>query len=141
MIRFSLICAEGHEFDGWFRDNADYERLAAAGHNACPTCGDARVSKALMAPAVQGAGKREPMALGLGEEQKKALAELKALTERIRAGSEDVGPRFAEEARKIHYGEAEARGIRGEATREQAQALVEEGVPVAPLPSFPDDAN
>lgn len=141
MIRFSLGCDKGHAFEGWFRDNAEFERLKAAGLNACPACGSHAVEKALMTPAVQGAGKREPVALGMGDDQKKALAELKALTEKMRANSEDVGPRFAEEARKIHYGEAEARGIRGEATREEASALIEEGVPVMPLPSFPDEAN
>lgn len=141
MIRFSLSCEKGHAFEGWFRDNADFERLNAAGLNVCPACGSHAIEKALMTPAVQGAAKRDTVSLGMGEEQRQALAELKALTDKMRANAEDVGPRFAEEARKIHYGEAEARGIFGEATREDAKALAEEGVPVLPLPVFPDEAN
>lgn len=141
MIRFALVCADGHEFDSWFRDGADYQRLEKRGLNACPVCGSTRVGKALMAPAVKTGGEREVVNLGMGEDQRKALAELKALSDRMRAGSEYVGERFAEEARRIHHGESEARGIHGEASRDDARALVEEGVPVLPLPVFPDDAN
>lgn len=141
MIRFALVCDKGHEFDGWFGDGADYERLAAAGLNECPQCGSREVAKALMAPTVRSTKDKDTVSLGMGEEKRKALAELKALTEKMRENSEYVGPRFAEEARKIHYGETEARGIHGEATREQAKSLTEEGVPVLPLPVFPDEQN
>lgn len=141
MIRFSLVCSNGHGFDGWFRDGADYDRLAAASLNECPHCGSHDVSKALMAPTVRGSKGKETVALGMGDDQRKVLAELKAMSDKMRAGSEYVGPRFAEDARKIHYGEAEARGIYGEATHEDAKSLTEEGVPVMPLPVFPDDQN
>ncbi|MFZ1679591.1 MAG: DUF1178 family protein [Rhizobiaceae bacterium] len=141
MIRFTLACSSGHEFEGWFRDNADFERLAAAGLNECPVCGSRETSKALMAPAVRQGGERETVSLGMGEEQRRIMKELKSLSDKMREGAEYVGPRFAEEARRIHLGEAEARGIYGEATREDAAALNEEGVPVMPLPTFPDDKN
>ncbi len=141
MIRFALVCEKGHEFEGWFRDNADYDRLATSGLNECPRCGSREVAKALMAPSVRGGKADETVALGMGDDQRKALAEFKALSERMRANSEYVGPRFAEEARKIHYGEVEARGIYGEASREDARSLVDEGVPVLPLPVCPDEQN
>lgn len=141
MIRFSLVCGKGHEFDGWFRDGADFERLASAHLTECPHCGDKSVGKALMTPAVRPSKASGTVSLGMGEEQKRVLTELKALSDKMRAESENVGPRFAEEARKIHYGESAARGIYGEATAEEAKSLSDEGVPVLPLPVFPDEAN
>jgi hypothetical protein len=141
MISFSLRCDGGHEFEAWFRNNADFDGQQERGLVACPHCGSKGVTKALMAPAVSTGRRKEKMALAMGEEQKKVLMRLKQLSEKLREGSEDVGQKFAEEARKIHFGETEARSIHGEASLDEARALAEEGVEFMPLPTFPDDVN
>lgn len=141
MISFSLRCDSGHEFEAWFRNNADFDGQQERGLVACPHCGSKEVTKALMAPAVSTGRRKEKMALAMGEEQKKVLKHLKQLSEKLREGSEDVGQKFAEEARKIHFGETEQRGIYGEATFEEVNALVDEGVDLLPLPPLPEDRN
>jgi len=141
LISFSLICEQDHSFDAWFRNSGDFDAQAKRGLVECPHCGSTKVSKGLMAPAVSTARKRETVALALGEAQKQAMAQMKALAEKMRANSDYVGDRFAEEARKIHFGETEARGIYGEATPEEAKGLVEDGVEFMPIPVFPDDRN
>lgn len=141
MIRFSLSCERDHDFEGWFRNNEDFDRQKKRGLVECPVCGSSKVGKALMAPAVSTGRKREKMALAMNEAQKKAMAEIKAIAERIRENADYVGDKFAEEARKIHFGETEARGIYGEATLEEAKGLVEDGVEFMPVPVFPDDRN
>lgn len=141
MIRFSLSCDHDHEFDGWFRNGDDFETQLKRGFVSCPVCHSAKVGKTLMAPAVSTGRKRETMALAIGEEQRKALAQLKAIAEKVRENADYVGDKFAEEARKIHFGETDARGIYGEATVEEAKGLIEDGVEFVPLPTFPDDRN
>lgn len=141
MIRFSLICDHDHEFEAWFRNNDDFDRQKKRGFVECPSCGSTKVEKALMAPAVSTGRKREKVALAMNEMQKKAMAEMKALSEKIRENAENVGDKFAEEARKIHFGETEARGIYGEATLEEAKSLAEDGVSFMPIPVFPEDRN
>ena len=141
MIRFSLCCDKDHEFDGWFRSNDDFDTQKKRGFISCPVCNSARVEKALMAPSVSTGRKRETMALAMGEEQRKALAQLREMTERVRQNADYVGDKFAEEARKIHFGETEARGIYGEATPDEARGLAEDGVEFMPIPVFPDDKN
>lgn len=141
MIRFSLSCDHEHEFDGWFRNGDDFETQLKRGLVSCPVCHSAKVEKTLMAPAVSTGRKRETMALAIGEEQRKALAQLKAVAEKVRENADYVGDKFAEEARKIHFGETDARGIYGEATVEEAKGLIEDGVEFVPLPTFPDDRN
>lgn len=141
MIRYSLVCKERHDFEAWFRNSDDFEGQRRRALVACPSCGSTEVEKALMAPAVSTGRKREKMALAMGEAQKEALAELKILSKKMRANADYVGDRFAEEARRIHFGEAEQRGIYGEATTEEARALAEDGVEFMPLPVFPDDRN
>ena len=141
MIRFSLHCDQTHDFEGWFRDNADYDTQSKRGFVECPVCGSKTVSKALMAPAVSTGRKREKMALAANADQKRVMAELKQLAEKMRENSDYVGDKFAEEARKIHFGETEARGIYGEATPEEARDLIEDGVEFMPIPVFPDDRN
>ncbi len=140
MIRYDLKCANGHAFDSWFASAAAFDRLRAAGHVACPTCGSTAVDKALMAPAVvqarPGDGAPRPLGPGEGPEDPRAAA-LAALKREIEAKSEYVGLRFAAEARRMHAGEAPARPIHGEAKLEEARALIAEGVPVAPLPFVP----
>ncbi|WP_337997922.1 DUF1178 family protein [Oleispirillum naphthae] len=128
MIRFALKCACGHRFDSWFRDNRAYEGLSAAGRIACPACGGGEVAKAPMAPSLAAAR----------EEGADAAVRLRSLLlglrDTVESNCEDVGSAFAEEARKIHYGEAPARGIYGEASAEEANALVEEEITFARLP-------
>ncbi|WP_027284078.1 DUF1178 family protein [Rubritepida flocculans] len=151
MIRFSLRCDNGHEFESWFKDGAAYDRMAAAGLVECPVCGDTRVAKALMTPAIakvrgaKGRPEAPPPAAAATPTARAAAgplpAQVLALLQRMRAEIERscdyVGADFAEEARRIHYGEAEARGIYGEASEEEAEALREEGIEVARLPWVP----
>ena len=141
MIRFSLVCEGDHDFDGWFRNGEDYDRQKKRGLVSCPVCGSTRVDKALMAPAVSTGRKRETLALAAGEQQRQMLAQLKQMAEHAKKNADYVGGKFAEEARKIHFGEVEARGIYGEATPDEARELVEDGVEFMPLPVFPDDHN
>lgn len=141
MIRFSLSCDKDHEFDGWFRNSDDFESQKKRGFVACPVCNSAKVEKALMAPAVSTGRQREKIAVAMGEEQRKALAKLKEFAAKARENADYVGEKFADEARKIHFGEVEARGIYGEATAEEARELIEDGVEFMPLPVFPEDRN
>lgn len=141
MIRFSLHCDQAHEFEGWFRDNGDFDTQSKRGFVSCPVCGSSKVAKSLMAPAVSTGRKKEKMALAATAEQKKLMDALKEMSKQVRENAENVGDRFADEARKIHFGETEARGIYGEATPEEARGLIEDGVEFMPLPVFPDDRN
>ena len=141
MIRFALICEHEHEFEGWFRSNDDFDTQKKRGFVDCPSCGSHKVQKALMAPAVSTARKQETIALAMGEAQKQALAQLKAMAEKVRENADYVGDKFAEEARKIHFGETDPRGIYGEATLDEAKSLAEDGVEFMPIPSFPDERN
>jgi hypothetical protein len=141
VIRFALICEHEHEFEGWFRSNDDFDTQKKRGFVDCPSCGSHKVQKALMAPAVSTARKQETIALAMGEAQKQALAQLKAMAEKVRENADYVGDKFAEEARKIHFGETDPRGIYGEATLDEAKSLAEDGVEFMPIPSFPEDRN
>ena len=142
MIRYSLCCEKAHEFEGWFSESADFDRQKEAGYLTCPICGSGDVSKVLMAPAVTTARQKEDtQALAVSAAQKQAMSKLKEAIHEIRASSEDVGEKFPEEARKIHYGEAEARGIIGQASPVEVKSLIEEGIEIAPLPVLPDDVN
>ena len=129
MIRYALRCENAHSFDSWFGSSADFDRLRAAGHVACAVCGSVAVAKDLMAPSVATSAERPLSAPASPAEQ--ALTELRR---KIEATTEDVGRDFASEARRIHDGEAPVRAIIGEARPADARALVEDGIPVAPLP-------
>ncbi|MBU1313500.1 MAG: DUF1178 family protein [Alphaproteobacteria bacterium] len=142
MIRYSLVCDSGHAFEGWFSESADFDRQVATGFLTCPTCNSAAISKSLMAPSVSTARRKdEKRAVAMDMAQKQVMAKLREAVSAIKANAEDVGEKFPEEARKIHYGEADARGIIGKASVEEVRALVDEGIEVAPLPVLPDDAN
>ena len=141
MIRYSLVCDNAHDFEAWFRNSDDFDKQKKRGLVECPDCGSSKVGKALMAPAVSTSRGREKIALAVGEEQKKAMVALKELSKKMLEGAENVGDKFAEEARKIHFGETEARGIYGEATPQEASELIEEGVSFMPIPVFSDDRN
>ncbi len=154
MIRFALRCDNAHDFESWFKDGAAYDRMAAAGLVECPACGDTRVRKALMAPSIAKApgvkGRAEPDAPPVARPAPVPApvsaggaipAQVLALLQRMRAEVEKncdyVGTNFAEEARRIAKGEAEERGIYGEASDAEAEALRDEGIEVARMPWVP----
>jgi len=142
LIRYELSCDNGHAFEGWFGSADDFDRQQKMALVSCPTCGSAHVAKRLMAPSVSTARKkqqRQDLAVQTG--QREMMTKLREIVSTIRANSEDVGERFPEEARKIHYGETEQRGLIGRATAEEVRDLLDEGVEVAPLPVLPDDTN
>lgn len=135
MIRFRLKCDKDHDFESWFPSGPAFEALKAQGHVACPLCGSGAVEKALMAPAVVAArDEARPTLASPAHPVEEALA---ALKRQIEENSEYVGLNFATEARRIHAGDAPERAIYGEARAEEAKKLIEEGVPVAPLPFLP----
>jgi hypothetical protein len=147
MIVFDLSCHEGHRFEGWFASSTDYAEQQARGLLACPSCGSAEVSKAPMAPAVPAKGNsrqdvvppeasRQVANTPMPAEVQKALAALAKAQAAALKNSTWVGDKFAEETRKMHYGERDEAPIHGQASLAEAKALIEEGVPVAPLP-FP----
>jgi len=152
LIVFNLSCAADHRFEGWFASGEDFDAQRGRGLLSCPMCGSADVSKQLSAPrlnlhaqpekraerhthagdaaAAKAEAPQQPVAM-LSAQQQELLREL---VRQVVQNTEDVGDRFAEEARKMHYGEAEERGIRGHATPEQTEALLDEGIAVMPLP-------
>lgn len=151
MIVYDLICDEDHEFESWFKNSAAYDTLRKARKIQCPVCGTAKVRKAPMAPKIAKSGVRDLIVPdsdagtssaqpGSAEQDdmaqavNKAVEAIKDLQATIEKKFEDVGDKFPEEARKIHYGEAEARGIYGEATPKEAQDLIDEGVDIAAVP-------
>ena len=143
MIRYGLVCDREHGFEGWFRDSAACDDQLAAGSLECPVCGSTSVAKQLMAPAVRTSREvvRQRVATAGDERQKMLLEAMRKIRRKVEESAEYVGERFPEEARRIHYEEADARGIYGEATLEEAKALVEEGIEAHPLPWLPEDAN
>jgi hypothetical protein len=139
MIRYSLKCAAEHSFDSWFQSAAAFDALATAGHVTCPQCGSAQISKTLMAPAVSAARNAGGPSLDKplsspASPQEEALSALRA---EVEANSDYVGKSFVAEARKMHAGTAAPRAIHGEARLDEARKLVEDGVPVMPLPFLP----
>ncbi len=166
MIKFSLICDSGHVFESWFANGAAYDQQAERGFVPCPVCGSGKVTKAIMAPAI--ASHRGHMIEGragdtnvvegevippmpkqapqvppaLLDAQSQAIrAMIGAMREKILANTIDVGKSFPEEVRKMHEGEAPEHPIRGEATLEEAQALIEDGIGIMPVPAAPEELN
>lgn len=145
MILYELKCETGHSFEAWFKDGATYDRQAAANKVACPHCGSRKVDKAPMAPRVMKKSRGESKVRSQvsaddapsPKDVAEAMRQLRALRKAVEDNCDYVGPRFPEEARKIHYGETEARNIYGEATAEEAKDLQEEGVEVAAVPWVP----
>ena len=128
MILFDLRCSQGHAFEAWFRDGATYEAQAEAGEITCAVCGDTDVSKAPMAPAVATRNRIDP------ERAAQAMRFWRKVQDHVEKNFDNVGRDFPEEARKIHYGEAEKRNIYGEATAAEARELRDEGIEVSPIP-------
>ena len=165
MIKYQLICDEDHEFEGWFANSATFESQQQSGFLTCPACGSARVRRALMAPNLASPKTRKSMpapqptpqptprgtpdasappgAAAIPEEAARRMhalmAEMRSLQARIKDECRDVGDEFAEEARKIHYGEVEPEGIYGHATPEEREELDEEGIDVMDMPWLPKD--
>ena len=131
MILFQLRCGKNHHFDAWFRDNAAFDQQSAASRIACPICGDTGVDKAIMAPRLNKATGQALDAPDVARAMRQALGELR---QTVAANCDYVGERFPEEARKIHYGETEARPIYGEASRDEARELAEEGIGFQAIP-------
>ena len=165
MIKYQLICDKSHEFEGWFGDSAAFESQQESGLLTCPVCGSANVRRALMAPNLaspktrktdlaeqQPSAQPEPQPQPQAPQQASAalppaaarkmqelMSEMRALQTKIREECRDVGNDFAEEARKIHYGEVEPEGIYGQATAEEREALDEEGIEIMDMPWLPKD--
>ena len=156
MIRYSLQCERGHAFESWFQTSSAYESQVKRKLVTCPACGSAKVEKAIMAPRIVGKKGRESAAPApaaaaevatppstplLMAQERELRAKLRELRDHIVKNADNVGERFPTEARKMHYGDIEHRPIYGEASPDEARALIEEGVEVTPLPVLPDDRN
>jgi hypothetical protein len=138
VIAYSLRCHRGHEFEGWFRDSTAFDEQSGGGKLACPSCNSPRVEKAIMAPAVTGTKKSIRSKANDAKQMRQFMTGLRKY---VQENADYVGPDFAEEARKIHYGETPDRHIYGETTAKEAKELVEEGIDVAALPPDLDSAN
>jgi hypothetical protein len=148
MIKYALACEQAHEFESWFPSSDAFETQRKRGFVTCPYCDSAKVEKQIMAPSVARTDKvpdapaPEPQAMAvLSDRERELRAALRALREHVMKNAENVGKDFVEEARKMHFGEAEERSIYGEADLAEARALLEEGIDVLPLPIVPDDRN
>ena len=144
MIHYTLVCSQSHEFDGWFASSVGFDDQAARGLVECPVCGDTKISRGLMAPAVPKKGNAKPAAAAtqsVAVSGEKLPDHVRAALQKLRAEVETncdyVGDRFAEEARLIHSGESEKRGIYGETTPDQAEALADEGIEIGRIPWLP----
>ena len=161
MIRYNLRCEKGHAFESWFQSSSAYDSQVKRKLVTCPICGSAKVEKAIMAPRIVGkkgrgpatpppepaaatatpeAAPSGPTSLMMAQERE-LRAKLKELRDHIVKNADNVGERFPNEARKMHYGDIEHRPIYGEASPDEARALIEEGVEVSPLPVLPEDRN
>ncbi len=136
MIRYTLNCNNGHQFDSWFSDSASFEKLKEKGHLECAICSSKKVEKSLMAPVVTPKKKET-----LLSKQSALEKEIKALKQKIMATATDVGENFSAEARAMHYGEKEEKPIVGKTTVDEAKELAEEGIPFTPLPWSDDKVN
>ena len=140
MIRYALACEHGHEFEAWFGSSADYDDQAQRGLVECPLCATKVVKKQIMAPAVAGAKKRGGLSSGPPQEVREMMrAAMGEVRNHVERNFDNVGDAFATEARAIHEGKSEERGIYGQATPAEVKALKEDGVQVAPLPSKPPE--
>lgn len=133
MIHYALVCDDGHDFDGWFRDSQAFDDQCAQGQVACPFCASVNVTRGVMAPHVARSDREEDI--------KRLRGMVRQLRDTLVAETEDVGERFPEEARAIEDGDAARRPIRGRATFEEAKALLEDGIEILPIPELPNDGN
>ena len=163
MIRYALVCDRRHDFEVWFTNSADYDKQVKRSLVSCPACGSTKVEKALMAPSLGAGAKKKrsgasrpieapamsentpadqpaPVAM-ISPQEQEFRAKLKELRDHLTKNADNVGKKFPEEARKMHYGEIEHRSIYGEASQEDAKELHEEGIEFHPLPILPDERN
>ena len=155
MIRYALVCDRKHPFEAWFNNSADYDKQAKRGLVSCPVCDSTKVDKAIMAPAISTSKKRKaapaaeisappqasaPVAM-LSPQETEVRAKLKELRDHLTKNADNVGKKFPDEARKMHYGDIEHRSIYGEASTEDAKKMLDEGIEFHPLPTLPDDKN
>ena len=140
MIKYHLECMHGHEFEGWFASSASYDAQVTAGQLTCPECNSRDVGKSIMAPNVATRALADVAAVD-DDAPARYRNLVREVTRVLTKSSEDVGARFPEEARKIHYREVEQRAIRGTASVDEARALVEEGVEIMAMPRLPEDTN
>jgi hypothetical protein len=138
MIVYDLRCGKDHGFEAWFRDSAAYDEQAAAGDVRCPVCGSRKVEKALMAPGLA-RSKKQGTATGESAKAAELRRSLTELRRQVETNCDYVGERFPEEARKIHYGETDPRGIYGESSDTEAKALEDEGIKVRRIPWLPHE--
>ena len=146
MMRFALCCERDHAFEAWFGGNADLDEQRERGLVECPHCGSATIERALATPALSTARRKDARREGarstLTNARDAAVREkMREFARHVRATTTDVGERFPDEARRIHFGEAEERAIRGRASPDEARSLLEDGVHIAPVPVAPDEAN
>lgn len=139
MIQYSLQCAKGHSFDAWFKNAAAYDEQKARGIVSCAVCGDGQVEKAPMAPAVARTDHERRTVAAVHPEAAKFREMLREYRRKVMTEADNVGDKFAEEARKIHFEEVEARGIYGQASQDEIAALIEDGVDFLPLPDVGED--
>jgi hypothetical protein len=159
MIRYTLVCDREHNFESWFANSAAYDKQAKRGLVTCPICGSSKVDKAIMAPRLARSGKPidvppappaapvpapadtpAPVAM-MSPQEREFRGKLKELRDHLTRNAENVGRKFPDEARKMHYGEIEHRSIYGEASPQEAKDLHEEGIEFHPLPVLPDEHN
>jgi hypothetical protein len=159
MIRYALVCPQGHPFESWFQDSATYDKQAKRGLVTCPQCGSAKIEKAIMAPRLSATAKKRrttveaPVAVAetppatqapvamISPQEREVRSKLKELRDHLTKNADNVGAKFPDEARKMHYGEVEHRSIYGVASPEEAKELSEEGIEFHPLPVLPDERN
>ena len=155
MIRYALVCDRKHQFEAWFNNSADYDKQAKRGLVSCPACDSTKVDKAIMAPAISTSKKRKaasptadvsappasaPVAM-LSPQETEVRAKLKELRDHLTKNADNVGKKFPDEARKMHYGDIEHRSIYGEASADDAKKMLDEGIEFHPLPTLPDEKN
>jgi hypothetical protein len=158
MIKYTLVCDRKHEFESWFADSAAFDKQAKRKLVACPVCDSVKVEKAIMAPRIAAKEGRVPIEMPahaqasdppappapvamMSPQEREFRAKLKELRDHLVKNADNVGARFPEEARKMHYGESERRSIYGVASPQEAKELIEEGIECHPLPALPDERN
>ena len=134
MIKYTLKCGDGHQFESWFQSSDAYTKLIKAGQLNCAVCGSDKIEKSLMSPRVNVPAKGEDAAPSLRKPMSEMEAAVQKFREHVEANSEDVGEKFVDEVRAMHYGDAPERSVIGEAKTSDAKELISEGIPVAPLP-------
>ncbi len=151
MIRYALLCDQDHEFDSWFDHSSAFERLQKAALIECPHCGSQNIRKALMSPQVSSRRANKPSQdhqpiaksadKNLQKLQREAVELARKIRDHVQKHADNVGEKFASEARKIHFKEVEPHNIYGKATQDEVNELVEDGIDIAPLPDLPEDKN